>query len=284
MIWEHFPTKTSPAATEASRQNSQENISKKTWRCGAGRVWKAFLYGTITVSGGGLGGSGQSCPQFLKTRNLWRSLVVLPPGCRFKYSLQAQHQHLGVFRWPKQNGGLVMSEALMKLERAPKITKTQKTCLSMSILLNCTTFCSLQVLSFGDIQCLVWGICQKAVISRGISSTNLNWFRKHQEHYSCWWPSPCEQTAIHCRQEMIGRFRASELKPCYSSRKLLEILGNFLNPKPVEIHKQRHELCFKTGVFTVVQQKTTNSGGYKSLRCDRNRARNRSLPSVCTSW
>ena len=54
---------------------------------------------------------------------------------------------------------------------------------------------------------------------------------------------------------MIGRFRASELKPCYSSRKLLEILGNFLNPKPVEIHKQRDELCIKTGVFAVVQQK-----------------------------
>ena len=51
------------------------------------------------------------------------------------------------------------------------------------------------------------------------------------------------------RQEMIDRFRASELKPCYSSRKLLEILGNFLNPKPVEIHKQRDELCFKTGVL-----------------------------------
>ena len=125
------------------------------------------LYGITTVSGGGLGGSGQSGPQFLKTQNLWRSLVVLPPGCRFKYSLQAQHQHLGVFRWPKQNVGLVMSEALMKLERAPKITMTQKTCLSMSTLLNSTPFCNFQVLSFGDIQCLVWGICQKAVISRG---------------------------------------------------------------------------------------------------------------------
>lgn len=27
----------------------------------------------------------------------WCSLVVLPPGCRFKYSLQAQHQRLGFF-------------------------------------------------------------------------------------------------------------------------------------------------------------------------------------------
>ena len=73
----------------------------------------------------------------------------------------------------------------MKLEIAPKITMIQKTCLSMATLLNSTAFCSLQVLSFGDIQCLVWGICQKAVISRGISTTNLNWFRKDQEHYSC---------------------------------------------------------------------------------------------------
>ena len=175
----------------------------------------------------------------------WRSLVVLPPGCRFKYSLQAQHQHLGFFPVAQTKlGGWSCLRHLMKLEIAPKITMIQKTCLSMSTLLNCTTFCSLQVLSFGDIQCLVWGICQKAVINRGISTTNLNWFLKHQEHYSCWWPSPCEQTAIHCRQEMIGRFRASELKPCYSSRKLLEILGNFWNPKPVEIHKIPDELCF----------------------------------------
>ena len=110
-------------------------------------LWKDFLCGITTViQDPKLVASGQSGPQFLKTQNLWRSLVVLPaPGRRFKYSLQAQHQHLGVFRWPKQNGGLVMSEALMKLEIAPKITMIQKTCLSMSALPNCTTFCSLQV-------------------------------------------------------------------------------------------------------------------------------------------
>ena len=92
-------------------------------------LWKDFLCGITTViQDPKLVASGQSGPQFLKTQNLWRSLVVLPaPGRRFKYSLQAQHQHLGVFRWPKQNGGLVMSEALMKLEIAPYLCLPYRT-------------------------------------------------------------------------------------------------------------------------------------------------------------